>query len=84
MEEVVKKFVEEVEEYKVLVGKVAEEFAALKGKLTNAIDEESWKQVSSVVAELDATNAKLSELMVEKAPDPAPVVEEPAPDAPTE
>jgi isocitrate dehydrogenase kinase/phosphatase len=77
MQEVVKKFIEEVEEYKGLVGKVAEEFKALKDKLSGAVDAESWKAVSAVVAELDGTNAKLSELMVEKAPDPAPVVEAP-------
>jgi cytoskeletal protein RodZ len=79
MEEVVKKFVEEVEQYKGLVSKVAAEFQSLKDKLGTAVDEESWKAVSAVVAELDATNAKLEELVTVKAPDPTPVIEEPAP-----
>ncbi len=79
VEEVVKKFVEEVEQYKGLVAKVAEEFQSLKAKLGTAVDEESWKAVSAVVADLDATNAKLEELVTVKAPDPAPVIEEPAP-----
>jgi hypothetical protein len=87
VEEVVKKFIEEVEQYKGLVAKVAEEFQSLKAKLGTAVDEESWKAVSAVVAELDATNTKLEELVTVKAPvieDPAPApVEEPAP-APVE
>lgn len=75
------KFIEEVEQYKGLVSKVADEFKALKDKLTGAVDEESWKKVSEVVADLDATNAKLEEVVAVKAPDPEPVVvaEETAP-----
>lgn len=73
MQEVVKKFIEEVEEYKLLVGKVAEEFKSLKDKLSGAVDTESWNAVSAVVADLDKTNATLTELMTAKAPDPAPV-----------
>jgi DnaJ-domain-containing protein 1 len=87
MSAIVDKFIEEVEQYKGLVSKVAEEFKALKDKLSGAVDEESWKKVEAVVAELDATNTKLEEIVTVKAPDPAPVVEEaapaePAPEAP--
>lgn len=67
VEEIVNKVREEVEEYKGHVVKVAEELASLKTKLANAVDTESWKQVASVVAELDETNAKLGAL-VESAP----------------
>lgn len=79
------KFIEEVEQYKGLVSKVADEFKALKDKLSGAVDEESWAQVSAAVADLDATNAKLEEMVTVKAPDPEPVVaaEEAAP-APAE